>query len=195
MTLSRPMLSAAAATAVMAGASSLWACGRGNDRGQTSFLPSSDSRPQSLPWRGRTPSGNALRIVVRGKRPVDCVDVHIGRYDSSDYCVTKWRKRPLDAATELDCPTGDALLVGSVANERLTVQLQPRVGSAEDAVRFADRTSTARRRLVALSFPASLLPARLVVLGPDKSVLLSHRIPAQSKRCAGDGEKLLFGWL
>src|SRR3954469_2923544 len=66
---------------------------------------------EPLPWTGRLPSGEALRIVAEAKRPIECVDIHTGPYDSSNYCVTDSRRKPLDAATQLDCGTGDGLIV------------------------------------------------------------------------------------
>lgn len=115
--------------------------------------------------------------------------------------MTKSREKVLDAATQLDCATGNGLIVGTVANGDLTVQLRPHRGHVQNGIRFAGGTSTAGRRLVALSFAASSLPARVVVLGPGHTVVASHRFASTSARCAGgdggddDDDKFLFGWL
>jgi hypothetical protein len=72
--------------------------------------------------------------------------VRTGEYDSTDYCVTDSRSDLLDANSQLDCGTGDALLVGSVANDGLTLQLQPHQGGARNAIRFNAPTVTGSRR-------------------------------------------------
>jgi hypothetical protein len=133
--------------------------------------------------------------VAEAKRPIECVDIHTGPYDSSNYCLTDSRTKPLDAATQLDCGTGDGLIVGSVAKRGLTMQLRPAHGPVRAAVHFAGQTSTGHRRLVALSFPASTLPAKLVVLGRDRKVIARHRFASVAARCAGHPEKFLFGWI
>jgi hypothetical protein len=153
------------------------------------------TREHPLPWKGRTPSGKSLRIVAEAKRPIDCVDVHTGPYDMSNYCVTDSRTKPLDAATQLECGTGDGLIVGSVAERGMTMELRPDHGRVRRAIRFAGRTSTGQRRLLALRFTASNLPAKLVVLGPTRKPVATHRFASVSARCAGDPEKFLFGWI
>jgi hypothetical protein len=186
--LSAPLLTCLGLTA-------LAACGSGSE--SHSAAPS-DSLPRliaGLPWKGHLASGDAIRVAPRGTGAVGCVDVHTGPGDSSDYCITDLRTKPLDAATQLDCGTGDALLVGSVARRDMTVQLLPDSGPAQNAIQFRNRTTTGSRRLVLLSFPASRLPAHLLVLGSGNSVLDDHRIASQDTRCGDDASKLLFGWL
>jgi hypothetical protein len=157
--------------------------------------PGAGPREHPLPWTGHTPSGKSLRIVAERRRPIECVDIHTGPYDMSDYCVPQSRTKPLDAGTELYCGTGDALIVGSVARRGLTMELRPEHGRVRRAIHFAGRTSTGQRRLLALSFAASSLPAKLVVLGPTRKVIATHHFASESARCAGHPEKFLFGWI
>jgi hypothetical protein len=149
-----------------------------------------------LPWQGRLPSGESIRIDARGGAArVDCVDVRTGEYDSSDYCVTDSRSDLLNANTQLDCGTGDALLVGSLASDGLTLQLQPQRGRARNAIRFKAPTVTGSRRLVVLSFASVQLPARLLLVDERGRTIETHDIGDQKERCGGDDSKLLFGWL
>lgn len=169
-------------------------CGGGSDRARP--LTGLKQDVVVLPWHGRLPSGESIRINVRGGAPrVDCVDVRTGEYDSSDYCVTDSRSDLLNANTQLDCGTGDALLVGSVAHDDLTLQLQPHRGRARNAIRFKTATITGSRRLVELSFAAAQLPVRLLLLDAHGKAVETHDIGDQTDRCGGNDSKLLFGWL
>jgi hypothetical protein len=150
----------------------------------------------ALPWGGRLPSGESIRIHARGGASrIDCVDVRTGQYDSTDYCVTDSRSDLLDANSQLDCGTGDALIVGSVANDGLTLQLQPHQGRARNAIRFNAPTVTGSRRLLVLSFASDQLPVRLLLVDSRGKAVETDDIGDQKERCGGDDSKLLFGWL